>query len=449
LQLDSWWYPKSTWNPQEKTNAIKNSALPAQAWNRYGGLLEWKADPGVFPNGMEAFHKRINLPFLAHNRFIDRDSPYHKRFAISGLAGIDPGYWAELASYASSSGISVYLQDWLSAIYNFSPELSSIPGKGVAFLDHMASAMAARGITMQYCMPYALHIIQGAKYPNLTTIRAAGDGLTRSKWTPIVFNARVIREVGAWPATDVLASSDTAAMLFATLSGGPVGVGDSFEQLDRTNIFRAARLDGEVVKPDEPLMPIARSYLSQARKTGEPIIASTFTRHEGLTTAYLLAFADNPKNAAAEFSVSPAELGFRQRVAVFDPQSQGLITVNAAERFAGRLTGPDAYAYRIVAPISASGIALIGDVGKFVPMGRKRITAYRDVAGGAVLEIARATRERDLTIAGYAGSPITASAEGASVKSVDRNPTTGLFKVKLRTGGNSQRKIVLILHRRR
>lgn len=31
LQLDSWWYPKSSWNPQEKTNAIKNPALPAQA----------------------------------------------------------------------------------------------------------------------------------------------------------------------------------------------------------------------------------------------------------------------------------------------------------------------------------------------------------------------------------------------------------------------------------
>lgn len=448
LQLDSWWYPKSSWNPQQKTDAIKNPALPAQAWNRYGGLLEWKADPGVFPNGMAAFHERVRLPFFAHNRFIDRDSPYHQRFAVSGLAGVDRDYWKELASYASHGGVATYLQDWLSAIYNFSPELHSIPGKGHAFTDGMASAMAARGISMQYCMPYPLHILQGAKYPNLTTIRAAGDGLTRTRWTQLTFNARLIREVGAWPATDVMPSGDTAAMLFATLSAGPVGVGDAFEQLDRTNIFKVARSDGEIVKPDEPLAPLAQSYVSQANGTGEPILASTFTRHGNLTTVYLLAFADDPQSTAATFSVSPAELGFRKRVAVFDPQSQTLVTLNAADTLSGKLTGADAYAYRIVAPISPSSIAVIGDLDKFVPMGRKRITSYREIAGGAVLGISYAAKERDLTIAGYAASPIAARAEGASVESVDRDAKTGLFKVKLRTRDNARRKIILALSRR-
>ncbi len=448
LQLDSWWYPKSSWNPQEKTNAVKNPALPAQAWNRYGGLLEWKADSGVFPNGMAAFHQRVGLPFLAHNRFIDRNSPYHRRFKISGLAGIDRGYWTELASYASHSGVATYLQDWLSAIYNFSPELHAVSGKGQTFTDGMALAMAARGITMQYCMPYPLHILQGAKYPNLTTIRAAGDGLTRSKWTQLAFNARLIREVGAWPATDVMPSGDTAAMLFATLSAGPVGVGDSLEQLNRTNIFKVARTDGEIVKPDEPLTPLTRSYVSQANRTGEPIIASTITRHGDHNTTYLLAFADSPRNAVANFSVSPAELGFKNRVAVFDPQSQTLVTLNAADTLSAKLTGPDAYAYRIVAPISRSGIAVIGDLDKFVSMGRKRITAYRDIAGGAVLGISYAAKERDLTIAGFAESSITARAKGGVVESIDRDAKTGLFKVRLRTGGNALGKIILTLNRR-
>ena len=446
MQLDSWWYPKSSWNPQEQTAPIKNKALPAQAWNRYGGLLEWKADPGVFPKGMAAFHERIKLPFLAHNRYIDKDSPYQKRFAISGLAGIDSRYWTELAAYGSQSGIAVYLQDWLNAIYNFSPELHTVPGKGQAFLDNMASAMAARGIAMQYCMAYPLHILEAAKYPNLTTIRAAGDGLTRSKWTQLAFNARLIREVGAWPATDVLPSADTAAMLFATLSGGPVGVGDAFEQLDRANIFKAARRDGDIVKPDEPLTPLARSYLSEAEKTGEPILASTFTRRDGHTTAYLLAFADHPSSGKTQFSLRPDELGFDQSVVVFDPQSLAIEVIGPNGRIAGALTGTDAYAYRIVAPISRSGIAVLGDLGKFVPMGRKRITSYRDVAGGVELGIATAPGEADLTIAGYSPSSFTARAAGGSVESVQRNPATGLFKVKLRTGANMIR---LMLQRRR
>lgn len=449
LQLDSWWYPKSTWNPQERTSAIKNPALPAQAWNRYGGLLEWKADPGVFPKGIAAFHERVKLPFLAHNRFIDKDSAYHNRFAVSGLAGVDQGYWTELANYASQSGVATYLQDWLNAIYNFSPELPAVPGEGLKFLDGMASAMAARGITLQYCMAYPMHILAGAKYPNLATIRAAGDGLTRSKWTQLAFNARLISEVGAWPATDVMASSDTAAMLFATLSGGPVGVGDAFEQLDRANIFKVARSDGEIVKPDEPLTPLARSYLSQAQKTGEPIIASTFTRHENHRTAYVLAFSDNPQGPGADFSLSPSELGFRQqRVAVLDPQSETLIPLSAGGRISGKLTGREAYAYRVVAPISRSGIALFGDLDKFVPMGRRRITSYRDSAGGVELGIAFAAKETNLTIAGYATSAIAAQAKGGSIESIERDVATGLFKVKLQRKSGAAHEIRLLLRRR-
>lgn len=448
LQLDSWWYPKSSWNPQERTGPIKNAALPAQAWNRYGGLLEWKADPGVFPKGMAAFHQRISLPFLAHNRFIDKDSPYRSRFAVSGLAGIDPRYWMELALYASKSGVAVYLQDWLSAIYNFSPELHSVPGKGLAFLDNMASAMATSSIAIQYCMAYPLHILEGTKYPNLTTVRAAGDGLTRSKWTQLAFNARLIRETGAWPATDVMPSGDTTAMLFATLSGGPVGVGDAFDKLNRTNIFKVARRDGEIVKPDEPLTPLARSYLSKAKKTGEPVLASTFTRQGNHRTVYLLAFKDNPPSGGSDFSLGPDELGFRRAVAVFDPQAQSIAVLGPFDRISGRLTGPDAYAYRIIAPVSRSGVAVLGDPDKFVPMGRKRITYYSDIAGGTVLGIAYAAGERELAIIGYAAFPLTATADGASIGSVARDSATGLFKVKLRTDANAG-TIRLVLHSRR
>lgn len=443
LQLDSWWYPKSSWNPHEPVSGIKNAALPAQPWNHYGGMLEWRADPGVFPKGIAAFHERVKLPFLAHNRFIDKDSPYHRRFAISGLAAVDRGYWNELASYAADSSIATYLQDWLDAIYKFSPELHSVPGKGLAFLDGMASAMAARGITMQYCMEYPLHLLQGAKYPNLTTIRAAGDGLTRSRWAQLAFNARLIREVGAWPATDVMPSADTAAMLFATLSGGPVGVGDSFEQLDRANIFKVARGDGEIVKPDEPLTPLARSYLSQARKSGEPIIAATFTRHQDHRTAYLLAFAETPRGTGAAFAVRPAELGLAGPVVVYDPASRSLAMLKAGEPILGKLAGPDDDAYRIVAPVTRSGIAVLGDLDQFVPMGRKRIAAYRDTAGGVRLDIAVAPREQELSVAGYAPFAVSAEAEGGAIRTIERDPASGMFRVRLRTSGKAASMIRL------
>ncbi|WP_233842413.1 hypothetical protein [Dyella sp. 2HG41-7] len=445
LQLDSWWYAKSSWNPEEKVGHIKNPALPDEDWNRYGGLLEWKAQPGVFPKGMAEFHQRVNVPFLAHNRFIDKDSPYHKRFDISGVAAVDPRYWNELANYAAANGIAIYLQDWLDAIYRFSPALHNVPGLGERVMDGMAAAMAARGITMQYCMAYPLQMLQGVKYPNLTTIRAAGDGLTRSKWTQLAFNARLIHELGAWPATDVLPSKDTAAILFATLSGGPVGVGDAFEDLDRANIFKSARADGELVKPDEPLMPLDISYLTQVKQTGAPILGATFSRDGDHSTAYLLAFAGDPSKASADFTVTPSALGFYGDVVVFDPMSETLALVKGNAAISGELTGPDAYAYRIVAPVSASGIAVIGDLGKFVTMGRKRVVAYQDLTHGVQLKLAFAANDPAITIAGYSRSSIAAHATGATVISTVHDSRTGLFKVELRPNIHTATEVTLRL----
>jgi hypothetical protein len=312
-------------------------------------------------------------------------------------------------------------------------------------MDGMASAMAAHGITMQYCMAYPLEMLQGVKYPNLTTIRAAGDGLTRNRWTQLAFNARLIHELGAWPATDVLPSKDTAAILFATLSGGPVGVGDAFEDLDRANIFKVARGDGQIVKPDEPLMPLDASYLSEAEQTGAPIVAATFTRFAHHNTAYLLAFATDPSKPAMDFSATPKALGFSGTVAVFDPMSETLVLADDKQAITGKLTGPDAFAYRIVAPVSASGIAVIGDIGKFVPMGRKRIASYEDIAHGVRLKLAFAANDAAITVAGYARSDVTAHAEGASILSTVRDPQTGLFKVELKPSAPGATEATLTL----
>ena len=445
LQLDSWWYYKSSWNPHEKVGRIKNPALPDEDWNRYGGLVEWKAHPSVFPKGMAAFHERVKVPFLAHNRFIDKDSPYRQRFEISGVAAVDRRYWSELANYAASNGIAIYLQDWLDATYKFSPALHSVPGLGERFMDGMASAMAAHGITMQYCMAYPLHMLQGVKYPNLTTIRAAGDGLERSKWRQLAFNARLIHELGAWPATDVMPSGDAAAMLFAVLSGGPVGVGDAFEKIDRANIFKVARADGELVKPDEPLMPLSSSYLSEAEKTGAPIVAATFTRHGSHSTAYVLAFAGDPSKGSTAFFLTPHDLGFHGAVAVFDPTSGTVAALGSGERITGNLAGPDAYAYRIVAPISAAGIAVFGDSGKLVSMGRKRVAGYEELAHGSKLSLAAAPNEADITLVGYARSDVVAHATGAVVTSTERDRATGIFKVGLRPTAGPTHQVTLVV----
>jgi len=152
MQLDSWWYEKSWTDTDGKTGKSKNNGLPAGAWNRYGGLLEYRADPAVFPHGLAGFHQKLGLPLVTHNRWIDPASPYHQQYKISGIVAVDPRWWGDIMNYLKSSGVVTYEQDWLSEMDYHSPALNSTVDAADEFLNSMSSAAAEDGMSLQYCM---------------------------------------------------------------------------------------------------------------------------------------------------------------------------------------------------------------------------------------------------------------------------------------------------------
>ena len=163
MQLDSWWYQKTSTSAAGKPGKPKkNNDLPESSWNKYGGLLEYKAHPDLFPDGLEAFQKRLDLPMITHNRWIDVASPYRQKYKISGVAAIDPKWWDDITEYLKASGVMTYEQDWLDQIYINSPEFQSTAGVADLFMDNMARACEERGLTMQYCMELPRHYLQGA-----------------------------------------------------------------------------------------------------------------------------------------------------------------------------------------------------------------------------------------------------------------------------------------------
>lgn len=48
LQLDSWWYYKG----------------------RDNGVTMWEARPDVLPSGLQALQEKLQVPFIAHNRWV-------------------------------------------------------------------------------------------------------------------------------------------------------------------------------------------------------------------------------------------------------------------------------------------------------------------------------------------------------------------------------------------
>lgn len=422
VQLDSWFYPKG----------------PTDNWTAYGsGIYEYQAASPPFTSSLATFQNSIGLPLITHARWIDPSSPYMSQYRMSGQVSIDPAYWNQVANYLASSGAAGFEQDWLfsqaSTAYNLTD--------GDAFLDNMANSLAPVHINVQYCSGTARHFLQSSKYNNVTTIRTSEDRFNPSRWWRFLYASRLASAVGAWPFTDVFFSSETGNLLLATLSAGPVGVGDKIGTLDGGNLHRAVRADGVIVKPDTAIAPIDSSFWSDATGAAAPVVAATYSDFGELRAWYLFTFAQGT-NTQATFRL--ADAGVNNPVFLYD-YFQG----------AGHLAQPSdvlnldatSFSYQIAAPVGASGIAMVGDAGQFVSLGKKRIASLTDDgAVHIVVEFAKGELERDLI--GYSPAPVLASASTGRAGQTVRDPSTGLFRVRVHPGpkGSATVRIAIAPH---
>jgi hypothetical protein len=430
MQLDSWWYYKTFTDANGSKGTTKQPRLPEGEWNRYGGLLEYKAHPALFPKGMAAFQKDIGLPLVTHNRWIDPESPYHEHYQISGIAAVDPKWWHDIAHYLQKNGVITYEQDWLDRIYRYSPAFSSNVDTAEDFLGDMSRASAKQGMTLQYCMPYPGYYLQGSEYENLTTIRTSDDRFCPPRYNNFLYDSRLAYSMGIWPWSDVFFSPETNNMLLSTLSAGPVGTGDKIGEEDTNNIFKAVRADGVIVKPDVPALPLDQCYITDTHGQPGTLLASTYTDHDGNKTAYVFAF-NRSKSQASAFHFTPGELGFTNPVCVFDYFGGTGRRLDATETFSGNLEA-NATALYIVAPFGQSSIAFLGDEGKFVSTGKQRIASLKDETGKLTVDVLFAPTENSVVLHGYAAHVPQVSARSGEAKVVNSVPDTGYFEVEVR-----------------
>jgi hypothetical protein len=428
LQLDSWWYYKTLTDPDGKTGRSKNPKLPKGEWNRYGGLIEYEAPPALFPDGLAAFQKEINLPLITHNRWIDPASPYHEQYHISGFAGVDPLWWGRIMNYIADSGVVCYEQDWLNIIYNHSPELSGTVGTGDDFTGGMAEAAKARGLSLQYCMALPRFFLQGARYDNLTTIRVSDDRFQRGLWDHFLYTSRLAGALGIWPWSDVFMSTETNNLLISTLSAGMVGIGDAIGAENKENLLQVARPDGVLVKPDAPLLPLDEVYLTEANGLKSPMVAWTYSDHGPLRTVYLFAYNRQETNSKTGFT--PAALGLKGKVCVFNTRSGVAQYQSSGACFAFTLN-PRETAYYLAAPVGQSGLAFFGDEGKYVSNGHQRIAALVDTPGGLTVDVTFAAGEKSVRLFGYDRHTPTVMAQSGSVGTLTYDAESGRFSVEV------------------
>jgi hypothetical protein len=425
LQLDSWFYPKGS----------------SAAWDNGGaGIYRYEAATPPFMSGLPRFQQNLGVPLITHSRWIDSSSPYHSLYTMSGNVVTDPAYWETVAGYLANSGVATFEQDWLNDKAQTDFNLTD----GDAFLDNMSASMGRRHLTMQYCMASARHYLQSSKYSNLTTIRTSGDHLQRDRWPDFLYASRLASALGAWPFTDNLLSTEINQLLLATLSAGPVGLADPIGSINGENLLHAVRRDGVIVKPDVPLAPADASYSNMAHSANAPQIAFTWSDFGALRTNYVFAFTQGGTNALAKFS--PADFGIDAPVYVYDYFAGTGHLVDPSVVIQQPISG-DAL-YLVLAPVGPSGIAIVGDTGQFVTMGKKRVAGYTD-RGAARVEVTFAAGETSRAITGY--SPVAPSVhvvEG-SIGPMTYDETSHLFRVPVMagTGGSASIRIETSPHR--
>jgi hypothetical protein len=421
LQLDSWFYPKG---PQ------------AQWSDAVDGLYQYAADSALFGSSLAGFQQRLGIPLATHARWIDKSSPYRQQYAISGNVSTDPAYWDMVAAYLKSAGVTTYEQDWLSG--PAVPEFNLADPE--AFLGNMAYAMSEAGLTIQYCMPTTRHVLQSTKYSNVTSIRGANDRFNPDKWTDFLYSSRLIGAAGAWPFADVLMSGETSNLLLSTLSAGPIGLGDKIGTLNAANVLRAVRADGVIVKPDVPIVPLDSVYLADAEspKTA-PMLAATHTAFGRMRAHYVFAYPQSAGNN--QFSFSLSDLGSNSPAYLYDYFADAGRVIQPGDVVNETITGQAMYL--IAAPIGRSGMAVIGDAGQFVTLGRKRIVSLTD-DGVIHLTVAFAKGETHRTIIGYAPSTPTVTASNGAAGPVTYDPATGRFQLAVQPGADGAAALQIV-----
>jgi len=269
----------------------------------------------------------------------------------------------------------------------------------------------------------------GARYSNLTTVRVSGNRFDKGKYREFLYGSRMAAALGVWPWTDTCRSGETGNVLVSTLSAGMVGISDKIGEENPATILQSVRADGVIVKPDVPLLPTDATYIAEARHEPTPIVCTTRSANSGDNTAWYV-FASK-YNGAAHWSVDPSSLGLSGPAFVYDYFGGGTGSVISANQPIDGTIGDSGWAYRVVVPVDPSGMAFIGDVGKFVTRGTKRVETVQADPDRERATILLAGNEPSVTLAIYAPAKPDVQVQNGAVAQVEYDAASKIARAKI------------------
>jgi hypothetical protein len=154
-------------------------------------------------------------------------------------------------------------------------------------------------------------------------------------------------------------------VLMNALGGGPVAPGDEIGNIDSDLLFRACRFDGTLLKPDRSLSAVDLMYIPH----NIPYIASTYSTHGGRDWYYVFCMKIHSGNTDGSFNLQ--QLDIHGQYIEFDWFTKSVQKRADTDILTRKFKMYDS-CYLIYAPLLPNGMALIGDISKYVSCSQKQ-----------------------------------------------------------------------------
>lgn len=361
-------------------------------------------------------------------------------------------FWDDLLANAKHWGVTTYEQDWLYNELHGVKELLTSATRPRQWLMQMGEGAQKSGMTVQYCMPVPRFALQSLEIAAVAQIRVSDDYVPNSGETTQWRIGDSNMFAGAlglapfkdsfWttslqPGSSVKNNTEPAPALQAlvsTLSAGLVTPSDGVGHSNAGLIRRSCNADGLLLKPDRPAASLdvtfrARAFFSSSALGTVPAGAQLWAARSSPTAAqgaaptrlscadvHVHVFAgDLPDGLdalplgdvlqAAGAAACAAPKKGRTMVPYWIPADAPSHDV-AHLKLGGRVDAGSsaaavaipaafypAYALVHLAPLRASGWALLGELGKWVPVASQRFAAVEDGDGASGQQAAALTAE--------------------------------------------------------
>jgi hypothetical protein len=139
----------------------------------------------------------------------------------------------------------------------------------------------------------------------------------------------------------------------------------------------------------------------------------------------------HPRTDDRTFTFTPEKLGLTGKVYVYNWLADHGRRIDGDEPWTQTIHGDPSYL--VAVPVGKSGIAFLGDAGKFVPLGKKRVSELSD-DGAVNATIEFAPSEKSIVVHGWAAAIPAVEAIDGRVGAVMFDGASGRFDVEVFPG---------------